>query len=505
MMKKKLTEFKSIISAIFFFLIFSNEEIVYTQKINTTNLYNSKSSIRLPIRYEELDKGILYGFIDTLGNEVITPQFQKTAEFYNGYCNVQIENKWGVIDYLGRWVIQANYTQIISSYQDDLVAVGSGISNEQNITESTIQYVDSTGKVIFDTGRPIMNAYNKKLEDYEHIYPYSEGVTIYGKPEKNNKQVRFLNKYGRFNSDKIYYDALPFSEGLAPVAINAQNLEKSWGYVDTKENIIIEPKFYRAYPFKNEYAVVCIADKLNSHTIAEQEKYGFINKKGEIVTNPEFSNIFDFNGTHAIAYWKSGEKFKLGIINRKGEKLCETDHKYISEIKSGYAAIITKDDKKGVIDSTGNFVFGPIPLVDSEIKLYENGIFSICNSGRDQDPMVYFNKEGKKIWQKGIIPSKVQLITGNFICINPDKSIECLRIMKSEETGHQAYYYSTKTQSPEKKEFKINLKNVIPSKRSFMLQFPGFPSFYPCIFDGAQTLIVNNPENKLQKFIRVSF
>lgn len=62
-----------------------------------------------------------------------------------------------------------------------------------------------------------------------------------------------------------YQNVRSFSEGLAPV----QASNGKWGYINTSDQFVINPKFEDAQEFKNARAAV----KLNG-------KWGFINKQG---------------------------------------------------------------------------------------------------------------------------------------------------------------------------------------------------------------------------------
>ena len=53
-----------------------------------------------------------WGFIDTNGNEVITPRYDSVNAFCNGYASVELNDKWGVIDTEGNTVIDFKYNSI---------------------------------------------------------------------------------------------------------------------------------------------------------------------------------------------------------------------------------------------------------------------------------------------------------------------------------------------------------------------------------------------------------
>ncbi len=68
------------------------------------------------------------------------------------------------------------------------------------------------------------------------------------------------------SSGPRYQNVRSFSEGLAPV----QATNKRWGYVNEKQQWIIQPRFEDAHEFKNGKAAV-----------RQNGRWGFINKSGE--------------------------------------------------------------------------------------------------------------------------------------------------------------------------------------------------------------------------------
>jgi len=68
------------------------------------------------------------------------------------------------------------------------------------------------------------------------------------------------------SSGPRYQNVRSFSEGLAPV----QATNKRWGYVNEKQQWIIQPRFEDAHEFKDGKAAV-----------RQNGRWGFINKRGE--------------------------------------------------------------------------------------------------------------------------------------------------------------------------------------------------------------------------------
>jgi hypothetical protein len=63
-----------------------------------------------------------YGFIDTTGAFVISPQFENAASFSDGLAAVKIDGMWGFIDRSGRQVIPPTFATV-SRFSESLSAV----------------------------------------------------------------------------------------------------------------------------------------------------------------------------------------------------------------------------------------------------------------------------------------------------------------------------------------------------------------------------------------------
>ncbi|KFX56623.1 DUF3298 domain-containing protein [Clostridium botulinum] len=119
-----------------------------------------------------------------------------------------------------------------------------------------------------------------------------------------------------------------------------------YGYIDEKGNLIIEPKFTRAYDF-NKYGLAIVE---------ENDKWGLINVKGEYVIKPIYDNINEFNEMRAIFNIKD----YMGVLNEKGTVITKKKYNFISDYKDGRAVIAVSSDN-------GEYIYGYIDLYGKEI------------------------------------------------------------------------------------------------------------------------------------------
>jgi len=84
---------------------------------NTTSSPENDGLDSLP---EEYTPPVAYwGFMDTTGRVVITPQFDDVRPFCNGLAVVNVKGKWGAIDHKGTLVVPAVYAAL-SDFNDNL-------------------------------------------------------------------------------------------------------------------------------------------------------------------------------------------------------------------------------------------------------------------------------------------------------------------------------------------------------------------------------------------------
>ena len=115
-----------------------------------------------------VQKDGLWGFIDTNGDEIIAPQYEKYKSFSNGIAIVRKNRKWGYINKLGQNITPLKYWHCHYFYEGIAVA-----ENFDHISE----VIDKSGKVLLK-GKPYREIYNlgngsvlveRKKQEYEIV------------------------------------------------------------------------------------------------------------------------------------------------------------------------------------------------------------------------------------------------------------------------------------------------------------------------------------------------
>jgi hypothetical protein len=111
-------------------------------------------------------------------------------------------------------------------------------------------------------------------------------------------------------------------------------------------------------------------------------KYGYINSKGEWAIKPKFSFALPFEEELAAVQVGKGSQSKAGYVNAKGEWIITAKFDEARRFCSGLAPVRI-NDKWGYIDKNGDWIIKPI---------YEDG--SIFDAGIAS---VFFRDEEKKL------------------------------------------------------------------------------------------------------------
>lgn len=246
-----------------------------------------------------IEENGVYGFIDTLGNKVIEPQYLYISEFNEGLAVAVVDTIY--IDSL-----QFNFGNIKET--ERYIIFKYGYINKEN------QFV-----------LPPQYTFTIKLKDvdFNNIgmggFVFNDGRAQL--QDAISKKKGFINQNGDTIIKCIYENCFQFSEGKAAVQKSFPDIKKGepfqfddqalkWGYIDINGNLIINYRFIKAFPYKNGFARAMVSTK----TISEkEEKIGSVEKdeNGKIIYNKEGKTIVP-KGNETWTYnWL--------ILNNKGQ------------------------------------------------------------------------------------------------------------------------------------------------------------------------------------------
>ena len=177
--------------------------------------------------------------------ELGTSIFEGIGMYSGGYAAAKINGKWGVIDLSNKWLLPAEYEEIV---QDEL-----GRCYAQGAV-----FIRSGGLVYLFTNGEIAG------EVYEDAHPFTdEGYAAV----KRNEKWGFIDINGTVVIPFIFDDALSFGQHLAAVKIG-----DFWGYINIYGHVVIEARFFDAKSFSDGSAPVLTERGWQFITLLEYKK-----------------------------------------------------------------------------------------------------------------------------------------------------------------------------------------------------------------------------------------
>ncbi len=293
-----------------------------------------------------------WGYLDTLGNVTVPPNYDFAEDFVNGVGLVDCNGKRGMIDPTDRRLLPCAY--------DDLHFLENTDERILRVYQSSEKYglIDTFGqlKVRLDyddigqfregrlavrrnglwgftdkDGTEVVNCRFREVDDF------SEGLASV----KSGNKRGFIDKNGVFVIEPQYTRAGSFQNGLAPVYT-----EGGFGYINAQNELKIAADFAGASDFDRGVARVTI-----------DYKQGLIDTLGNFILRPRFLEIstFDANGLAVVRY--GNDKVRSGIIDLAGNVRSD-GFLSVSPFHEGRAAVRFKSGY-GFINTSGDVVIKP--------------------------------------------------------------------------------------------------------------------------------------------------
>lgn len=162
---------------------------------------------------------------------------------------------------------------------------------------------------------------------------------------KSDHLYGFVNAKEQFVIEPIFDDAKQFEQGLAAVKQNGK-----WGYINQTGQLMIPCTFDTAGNFNAHTAVV------TKNTQEGQVQYGLIDKKGKIVLDFFIGQIRPFKEGLAAISIGIGQNEKWGFIDEKGKMIISPDYLLVRDFNEGYTAVMLTDGTWAFMDEDGHIL-----------------------------------------------------------------------------------------------------------------------------------------------------
>jgi hypothetical protein len=168
-------------------------------------------------------------------------------------------------------------------------------------------------------------------------------------------RIGFIDNTGKLVID---YDRLPssawhvgeFHEGRAAIFLRKKNVPpgepaNDIGFIDERGNMVIPPRYFDARPFSEGLAYV-----------QSYEFRGFIDLQGRPVVNTGIDRTRDFH--EGLAAVTSSERGRSGYIDRTGKMVIQGQYSFLDDFSEGLAGVLV-DREFGFINKKGEMVISP--------------------------------------------------------------------------------------------------------------------------------------------------
>ncbi len=358
-----------------------------------------------------IGEGHKVGYIDSLGNIAIPPQFDDGADFSEGLAAVEVGREY----YFYRRIDDTS-GYFIPVHDDSLFLID---KEEYVITNhGPYGFIDTTGRLVI-------------FPEFDYAFDFSEGWAVVNRGgEWGDEGIldggiwTYIGRTGGvhrtgFFEFKDYDNAQSFSEARAAV-----DSAGKWGYINSVGELEFNYQFDYAGPFEYGFAE-CRYD--------ERGDYFWIDKRGEVYTDLRYFSegflIKNFRGKYGVFDSLGNElvapKFdylgpfvegraqvrdagKWGFIAPNGNYVCEPRFDEVENYSSGMA-LVQLDKKWGYINHSGDVAITPQYGHAKPFKGALSGVVTtekiILPDGKESIHAIraYINKRGEIVWPKRAI------------------------------------------------------------------------------------------------------
>jgi hypothetical protein len=370
-----------------------------------TSPFRVKGIDLFPASLKEIG-GQKWGYINHKGKFVTPVKYEDAGDFQpNGLAAVKTKGEYGLINHYGQYIVHPQYSYI-NPFSDSRAVVmddkGFKVINERGkvLTGKAYSYISNyqNERALFagtaEDGRYLYGFLNKQGKEviplkYESATDFNEDKAVVRVAEG---QYELIDRKGRtlHSFSKAYVGAL--SDGLMAFQLEAAG---KFGFMNENGEVVIEPSFAGAQPFKDGRAIV--------NTDETFFRYGLIDQSGRFIIEPDYNDIL-FLGEGRVALGKAidetipfaGSKYAIADLN--GKILTEFKYMNVMEYNNGLAS--ASDTRNTFFIDKNGQVAQNLPVAKGNGTLIMEGALIKGNIDRR---LRYYNSKGTLVWSQNQI------------------------------------------------------------------------------------------------------
>jgi hypothetical protein len=346
-------------------------------RLSNNGLYEMKLSY-----YVDDQVVFTYGIMNSDGEVLATPQYERIFDFHDGVAVVKKNNKYGYIDDTGKEIVPPIYDAAYD-FKQSLGLIKTGMDGE-NPTTGTYGVVDQQGNIILEPIYDSIDIQNNGLIVLREIAQQGstivdkEGRVIYKTDngfftEYSDGLILLYGRKGQIYIDEKGQEILRIPSGNPSAFVNGIALAKN-KFIDKSGNTISDMQFIADYlTTKYDYMSNFYYDVA---LVTKDELYGYLNLEGDELYAPQFiyadnPELLIDNGLLRVIDQKRNQY----LINTFGQTYDSASYLLPNE---GMTAV-SKADKWGYVNALGMEVVTPIY---DKVSTYSLGLGKVTLNGK---------------------------------------------------------------------------------------------------------------------------
>jgi hypothetical protein len=271
------------------------------------------------------DGNEVWGFVNTKGEEKITPNYDEVRYFSEGLAAFRQKDKWGFLDKDGKIAINPQFAEV-QAFREGFAIV----KNEKGKYGA----VDKSGVLKIDY-------------QFDNMGKFSEGLAAV----RSGSKWGYVNTEGKLSINPQFDQAMTFSNGVSVV-----EKDDKMGIIDKSGNFVANPQFKGAYI-------------IGSSVLVDSDgKIGITDLKGKYTANPQFrtkrSSFLELiaeNGDLGTL-----EDSKYGYVRTQAED--ENEKNRIFKAIVGKNLVLHNLDCSTLIPAAYGIPFGSMKFTDNSVS-----------------------------------------------------------------------------------------------------------------------------------------